>query len=480
MKRTMASAMEVTRRANFSLSGPLRLIAIAAATFVILTSSFDIFLVAQIGPNIRFCQIIAPVLILLAALRAARGVRLPLLGAIPVCLWLLFQFAFVPITGFWPKSLGYCFWLLLNIAIVYSFVYLFGDDGPALVWIVRCYAWSFAVIAVCGIIQFCLPLFGLATPLVTEWWIPGRLARVNGFSYEPSYFATYLLIGFVFAGSLRRARTKLMSPGALLSIYWLTLVGILLSSSRMGIVFVIAEIFVAQLTPWLFFLKDLGKLRIVWRHARALAPSLAVIGLLTIAIGAAAKELRDNPATMLMLLNGTGLSDTAAHSVVERESSFEDTLHVFAGHPVIGRSLGGVSFAIGQLHGEDLHSFEASKQFEGMNIFAEVLAASGVIGVVPFVCFLVVLIGRPLKLGNNVPPAYAALMRSLVRSLLFALAILQFNQNILRPYLWMHIAILATVYAAAQRHRLLRILSAGRRPIENSPTSMPLPDSLLP
>src|SRR6185312_6923966 len=245
---------------------------------------------------------------------------------------------------------------LLNIAIVYSFVYLFGDDGPALVWIVRCYAWSFAVIAVCGIIQFCLPLFGLATPLVTEWWIPGRLARVNGFSYEPSYFATYLLIGFVLAGSLRRARTKLMPPGALLLIYWLALIGIVLSSSRMGIVFVIAEILLAQLAPWLSFLKDLTRFRIVWRHAGALAPSFAVIALLSAAIIGTARELRDNPATMLMLLNGTGLSNTAAHSVVERENSFEDTLDAFVEHPVIGRSLGGVSYAIGQAHGEDLHS----------------------------------------------------------------------------------------------------------------------------
>ena len=210
MKRTMAPPMEATRRANFPLSGPLRLIAIAAAAFIILTSSFDIFLVAQIGPNIRFCQIIAPVLILLAALRAARGGATAVAWSQSGLLVAPLSIRFVPITDFWPKSLGYCFWLLLNIAIVYSFVYLFGDDGPALVWIVRCYAWSFAVIAVCGIIQFCLPLFGLATPLVTEWWIPGRLARVNGFSYEPSYFATYLLIGFVFAGSLRRARTKLM------------------------------------------------------------------------------------------------------------------------------------------------------------------------------------------------------------------------------------------------------------------------------
>lgn len=464
-------------RPTSRLSAPLRLIAIVVAVLVILTSSFDIFLVAQIGPNIRFCQILAPVLILLAALRAVRGVRLPCLGAIPVSLWLFFQFAFVPITGFWPKSVGYCFWLLLNIATVYSFVYLFGDDHRALLKIVRWYAWSFAVIASCGIVQFCLPLFGLPSPLVTEWWIPGRLPRVNGFSYEPSYFATYLLIGFVFVGSLRRARTKLMPPGILLIIYWLALIGIVLSSSRMGIVFVIAEILLAQLAPWLLFLKDLGKFRIVWRHAGALAPSVAVIALLSAAIVGTARELRDNPATMLMLLNGTGLSNTAAHSVVERENSFEDTLDVFAEHPVIGRSLGGVSYAIGQAHGEDLHSFEASKQFEGMNIFAEVLAASGVVGILPFVFFLAALIGRPWKLARAIAPGYAALLRSLVRSLLFVLAILQFNQNILRPYLWIHVAILATVYAAAQRYQLLHKRSSGSGPDENSPTNRLLLDS---
>src|SRR6185312_11963478 len=265
--------------------------------------------------------------------------------------------------------------------------------------------------------------------------------------------------------------------GALLLIYWLALIGIVLSSSRMGIVFVIAEILLAQLAPWLSFLKDLTRFRIVWRHAGALAPSFAVIALLSAAIIGTARELRDNPATMLMLLNGTGLSNTAAHSVVERENSFEDTLDAFVEHPVIGRSLGGVSYAIGQAHGEDLHSFEASKQFEGMNIFAEVLAASGVVGIIPFVFFLAALIGKPWKLAKNIAPGNAALLRSLVRSLLFVLAILQFNQNILRPYLWIHVAILATAYAAAQRYQLLRKHFSGSGPDENSPTNRILLDS---
>ena len=169
--------------------------------------------------------------------------------------------------------------------------------------------------------------------------------------------------------------------------------------------------------------------------------------------------LENNPAVMLMFLNGTGLSDTAAHSVVERESAFADTLQVFLDHPLAGRSLGGVSSSIADLHGQEIQSFGDLKQFEGMNVFAEVLAASGVIGVIPFVVFLVVTIRKPIRLARVMEPSYAGLLHGLVRSLFFAWAILQFNQNLLRPYLWVHLAILASVYATglqACKARLVR------------------------
>ena len=55
-----------------------------------------------------------------------------------------------------------------------------------------------------------------------------------------------------------------------------------------------------------------------------------------------------------------------------------------------------------------------------------------------------------MKLARVVCPFYAAILRALVRSLVFLWAILQFNQNVLRPYLWVHLAILASVYAAAR------------------------------
>jgi uncharacterized membrane protein YfcA len=165
----------------------------------------------------------------------------------------------------------------------------------------------------------------------------------------------------------------------------------------------------------------------------------------------AAMAFERNPTVLLMFLNGTGISDTAAHSVLEREGSFEETLQVFADHPFIGRSLGGVSSAIANLNGEIVHSFEESKAFEGMSVFAEALAASGVFGFIPFVWFLIVTTREPLRVARVTSPFHSAILRAFTRSLVFAWAILQVNQNILRPYLWVHLAMLATVYASARK-----------------------------
>ena len=98
--------------------------------------------------------------------------------------------------------------------------------------------------------------------------------------------------------------------------------------------------------------------------------------------------MENTPGILLIFLNGTGLSDTAAHSVIERAAAFQDTVTTFYQHPLVGSSLGGVSSRIAELHSEKVTSFEASNQFYPINVFAEVLAASGVVGVIPFVWFL--------------------------------------------------------------------------------------------
>jgi hypothetical protein len=430
------------------LSEPLKRAALIMAGLIILTSSFDIFLVIQAGGNYRLCQLVGLILLALAILRSTRAGKIPTLGVVPLSIWLIFQILFIPVSDFWPKSVGYCLWLTLNVGMMFSFVQLFTDDFQILSALVRWYCISFALIAIFGIVQFALPVLGYGGPLVAQWWIQDRLPRVNGFSYEPSYFATYLLLGFVFVGSLRRAHSSLLSPSALASIYWLVAAGIVVSSSRMGIVFMLLDVTLHSLRPWSLFVRDLAQKRIVLPTLKALTPSIVYLALMAISVTGAARVLESNPTIALLFLNGTGLSDTAAHSVIQREDTLEDTFTVFLQHPLIGRSLGGVSAAIANIHGDTVKSFEDSKAFEGMNVFAEALAASGIIGIIPFLAFLATTIRDPLLLAARSNPFHATLLRGLVRSLLFGWAILQFNQNMLRPYLWVHLAILATVYRA--------------------------------
>lgn len=430
--------------------------ALFVATLILLTSSFDIFLVFNAGGNYRFCQILALLLIILAIFKSRWTPVIPILGIIPMTIWLMIQILFIPVASFWPKSLAYCLWLLVNIGFIFACVQLFSERSEALLILLRTYIYSFALIASFGILQFAMPLLGFPGLLVTQWWIPDRLARANAFSYEPSYFATFLLIGFVLIGSLRRSHSSLLSPKNMLIVYVITGTGIFVSSSRMGIVFLLIDVVLSQGTSWLSAGRNLMRCKLVPSKIKALIPSacLAIFGLAACSV---LINMENRAAIALMFLNGTGISGTAAHSVDERENSLSETLAVFLDHPLIGRSLGGVSSAIADREGTVVQTFEDSKRFEGMSVFAEVLAASGIIGVIPFVWFLAATIWKPLALSRRVSPQYSSLLCGLVRSFIFAWAILEFNQNVLRPYLWVHLAILATVYAAARSNTSLTL-----------------------
>jgi membrane-associated HD superfamily phosphohydrolase len=237
----------------------------------------------------------------------------------------------------------------------------------------------------------------------------------------------------------------------LTAIYYLLGLGIVISSSRLGIVFLLIEIFLGQIKPWREFLGGIARLRIARSKLRALVPSLLLLVFIALLGSGAMVLINTNPVLALSFLNGTGVSDTASHSVIERENAFEETVQVILQHPWVGRSLGGISAAIADNEGDRIRSFEDAKTVEGMSVFAEVLAASGVIGFIPFVCFVVVTIWKPIRVARVAPRFYSVVLHGFVRSLIFAWAILQFNQNILRPYLWTHLALLATVYAASLR-----------------------------
>jgi len=413
-----------------------------ALLFGLLTASFDVFLVADIGGfTLRIHQLLLG-LAFLSALQLTyerQLIRFPL-GIGWLMLWVTFILAFIPHTTYLARSAGYGFWLLLDVFIIITTVQLFGNRQ----WIdtlLRGYLSVFVFVGGFGLLQLLLGVAHLPAPFVTQWLIGGIWPRLNGFSYEPSYFSTYMLMGWVFSGWLVERRIYVLGPVLTRATFIVSTLALILSTSRIGWLMMVV---------WALFY---GFRRVRKRHALNVPPVLLVGALLLVAvlaIGAAitSTKLQKNIATTFA--GGTGINGTPAHSVDDREKSLEQTWEVFQKSPLVGYSLGGVASAIGALKGARISGNSDAKAMEGGSVFVEVLAASGAVGVIPFILYLVALIRQPLVAARQIDASTREVLSGLVWALCMELIILQFNQNVLRAYLWFHIGVLSAAYAAVK------------------------------
>jgi len=286
----------------------------------VLTVSFDILLVWNIGFNIRATQIfqLLPIIVALGFISIGKRVRTPL-GFPYLLLWTLFILLFIPNTTFLLHSLGYGFWLVFNLFLVFATVNIFRSTSAVLA-LIKWYLFTIYFVAVFGLIQFTLPLLHLGAPLVTQWWIPGVLARINGFSYEPSYFSTYLLMGWVLSIYLIRHRSKLIRRNYLWIIFVTITLAIVFSGSRMGWLMMILW---SMQYPVLFLKRFmLGKInRVYLRYTLVLVLIATFLGG-GIFYGVGFDNVR-------FLWRGMGLAGSPAHSVAGRLSTFSETLQLF-------------------------------------------------------------------------------------------------------------------------------------------------------
>lgn len=446
-----------------NLENPIKRIEYQFFLLALFTCSFDIFLTLSVhGFNFRASQILmwVPTVIALSMILNSKGPSLPL-GFWWLCWWVFFIIIWIPNSSFPLRNVGYGVWLLLDVLIVWVTVQLFSTPelGRTLV---RWYLTSFAFVACFAIFQFVAGTLGGEGILVTQWIVPGQIPRVNGFSYEPSYFATYMLLGWISSGYLWMSRCSFFSPRLTSIVFSLCTVALLLSTSRLGWlimalwVLIVARPLINRIlqlvreTPlgFLFAFNSgiVALLAIVWVFASGTANDVA-----------------------LKMLGGTGLVGTPSHSFTNRLDGLVNTLEIVADHPFIGVSLGGVATAIADAQGVIVAGNEGAKEFEGMSVFAEVLAASGLVGFIPFLMYFTTLIVNPWNLSYRIDKESGKFLRALIIALLFELVILQFNQNILRVYLWFHIGVLSAVYGGIVKTRIN--LSSVAEPVHIEKTS---------
>lgn len=405
---------------------------------VFLTSSFDIFLNVNLGGfNIRACYLFVFLFIFLYIYIYKDAANVRFLGIIYFVIWVGFIGAFFWNTPLLNRNIGYLAWLGFNCLTCYViYKYSIRIDVNR---IIKLYLFSFLCLAMAGIIQFTLSQFGFHV-LVTMWWSAQKIARVNAFSYEPSYYASYLLIGFSFLYASQRKQVYYFSKKKQLVILGLIVLAIFLSTSRMGILFVIL-ILSYDFVRMIFRAVFTGRVSIL-----NFTVSMVFLLFFTLVIGRILldEELR------VRYLAGTGLEATAAHSRVMREAQLTNVWKIFLESPFIGYSLGGIAPNIAEMKGIIPKTVEETKPFEGLNVLLEVLAASGLIGFFFFLLWLLHLFRGGLRLSGRLKMAgfwhESVVMQSLCFALFIELLVLSFSQNILRPYLWILVGLTNAFY----------------------------------
>ena len=403
-----------------------------------LSASFDIFLNLNIyGFNIRLFYAIEFLLFLIFIYKVivSRVISI-FVGGKTIAIWFLFVMVFVPNTTFIVRSIGYALWLFFSILLILLMVNML-KNIVLFYKIFNLFVLSFFIISCFGIMQFIAGLIGIDL-LVSQWWEYGRLPRVNGFSYEPSYYATYMIIGWsillyiYYHGFILQKKYKLY--------FYIITISIFISSSRMGILVMVIALFI-------LFLKDVLRLKIRIKSIKfAFISGLCLLSFAILFV--------INLNNVQFLLSGFGFFEGSSHSSSIRLKEQAQTIEIFLKSPLVGYSLGGVASAIGALNGIEITSQDEAKQHEGMNIIVEVLAASGIIGFLFFIVFFLLMYKKAYKVSKALAKEnyeYSIIINSLAFALIIETIMLMMNQNILRPYFWILVAVFNTSITLGKR-----------------------------
>jgi hypothetical protein len=409
----------------------------------LLTASWDTVFVLHLAGTLRLSQLLVLPICLAAAARVLQDGRIlwPR-GATVLAIWIVSQFLLIPLSGNRLIASEFFVLLVYTVAIVFAVIQLYGQ----IAWLdvlMRVYLLSYVVTAVIGIVQFILPAIGIHVFPVSQWIIHGRIARINAFSYEPSYFSTYMILGWITLLDLRKSKARLTQSN-----FWkwatiLTGVSLVLCTSKTGWLVMCLELLV-RATPHLIrafrsFARQLvqGRMLLPLPSLRgALTATLVSVGLIA---GAYALFSRVSP---LAFLSGSGIAGTPAHSVTERSANFHETLQVFLDHPFIGPSLGGVPIEMAARKGVTVTDSAGVRVFWGLPVILDVLTSTGVILFIPFLIFLYTGTFGAMRFARNYwPDERAKWLRALGRAMVFEWIMLLSEQNVLRIYLWYHFAI---------------------------------------
>lgn len=157
------------------------------------------------------------------------------LGDVFLIFWLFLCVVFCFVNG-GGRNYVYTFSAIIYVGMVLSARSVIFLNNKYL--IISAYVAAGIIISLLGIFQFIFSLLGWGDFIfVKQWWYEGIIARVNGLSYEPSYYGLVMTPFFVFSSFIRGTRFSYKVGNNTNILFFLSGVAIVISSSRISLIF---------------------------------------------------------------------------------------------------------------------------------------------------------------------------------------------------------------------------------------------------
>jgi O-antigen ligase len=393
--------------------------------------------------NLRLAHLCALALVLrLVFQRGARlGWRVPVQPLQPLMAYLLLASVGGLFSENLPKTVGYVAWAAADVFAVFAVVLELVKTEAGFRQVRRAWAAGAALAAAFGLVQLALGLAHQPVPLVGQKL--GEFPRINGFNYEPAYYALYLeSVAAVYLGRWVRGGRGTLKAGA----FGLFLVApAALSMSRSG---------------WLGMgglLAYVGWHGVRRASPRALAATVATLGAAVCMLGLLLppKFLAQAPRMAAMALDAREASSTAP-----RLGLVGQAFRIFLANPVLGVGLGGYGGYV-VTHGEFHVPGEAHDlpHLVTTNLWLECAAELGLLGVGVLLWFLGALVLGLWRSLRTAPDEERAWAQGLLLSVLLVFGVLyQFNQTLWRLDVWV---LLALAWGAVVRERARRMAAVA-------------------
>lgn len=390
----------------------------------------DLVVTVEVGRfTLRAAQIVAAGTALGAAVELLRrGAVLATLRRIPPALWCFVAFgalALIRLTALGApnpvKGYAYAGWGLFVAVAIAGSLFVLLDTRRRLARGLAVFAGAIALLALFGLIQWSIGVLGGNPPLLTQW--VGSMPRINGLSFEPSYFAFSTAIGCALALCALLGSATFLSPGLAAAASALTATALLLSSSRSGWIGLATLLLLAIA---LIAVRRRQLRRPQWLGLGALAASLTLAGVLMVTV---------HPTGYAEMAN-RGLNVRDPTSSKPRLEGVLQALSMFRARPLLGVGLGQFGATLSVEQARELPVQEID-QIVTFNLYIELLAENGLFGFALIAGGLLLCARGVWRSWRQRDPELAAMALAVLVAAGLAFGVMyQFNQTLFRTEVW--------------------------------------------